>query len=125
MQPNTQGWCYSYYGRWNVEEKIKLGVVYFMLDEYVKKIINKEKERFEEEMSIVMDKFNKGYKDIIKKQAEEIKMIRISIGDMNKFMGKIIDLNELKKPVIVNTVKSKCKAKLKAEIKENEGDGYL
>ena len=40
-KPDAQGRCHSYYGTWNINDKPRLGVVYFMLDEHVKKMIDK------------------------------------------------------------------------------------
>jgi len=108
MQPNEDGYCHSYYGTWNINDKPPtVGVVYFMLDEHVKSIIDKEKERFTREMSLVMKEFIDSLKDFNKKQEKEIKVLHYLITDLTKYMYKIVDVNELKEPVIEKKLKSK------------------
>jgi hypothetical protein len=119
MQPNEQGIVYSYYGIWNTKNKPRLGVIYFMLDEHVKKTVEKEKEKFKEEMAKMISDFNKSVKTFFKKQEEEIKAINCSISEFKKFMFKTIELNQLEVPKVE---KKNEKKKAKPKIDENEED---
>jgi hypothetical protein len=125
MQPNAQGQCFSYYGTWNVKDKPKRGVHYFMIDEYVKNTVEKEKENFNKEIIKTFDSFNKSIKKLLEKSTEQVKSVHESIGDMTKFMYKVIDLNGLKEPEVEKKPKKK-KVKKKPKEKEVEvDDGYL
>ena len=101
-----------------------------MLDEHVKKIVDKEKERFEQEMLLVMDKFAKSFKEISKKNSVEIKAVQFCVNELTKYMYKIVDVNKLKEPEITKKGKKKPKPKLKVvdDDIDNEDDlaeGYL
>ena len=125
-KPDAQGRCHSYYGTWNINDKPRLGVVYFMLDEHVKKMIDKEKDKFEKQILIIIDKFNLSFKQTIKKQAEEIKIVRSLICDLTKLLYKTIDLNKLIEPPVEKVAKKKPKPKIEDEYNEDDLDnGYL
>ncbi len=127
LQLNAEGTCFTYYGTYNVNDRPRLGVEYFMLDEHVKKTIDKQKEKFSKEMSKMMLDFNKAIKKLMEKQEEEIKKIHSSIGEMTRFMCRIVEVNELKQPEIEKKkVVKKKKVKAVKEEEEDEGDmGYL
>ncbi len=130
MKPNTHGWCVSYYGIWNIKDKPKVGVIYLMIDEHVKKIIEKEKERLEQEMTKTMEKFNKGLKETIKKQASEIKLFREFIANLSKLVSKIADFDGIKRSETEKKGKSRTKYSFRKKNEETEDDnnfkdGYL
>lgn len=122
MQPNAQGWCDSYYGGWSVNVKPRRGVHTHMLDEHIRNTIGKEKEEFKTEMLKSFKTFMGSVKCIMKKDGDEIKQIKLLIGDLSKFMFKLIDMNQLKCPPVEKKKKPATKPKVTKKI---EHDGYL
>lgn len=98
MQPNAQGMCFSYYGMYDNNVKPRLEVHYFMINEHVKKMIDKEKENFKIVVFDVITTFQKTMKEMVKKQAEDMNKMNESIMELVKFTDNLIKLNELKSP---------------------------
>ncbi len=107
MQPNAQGWCESYYGKRDINVKPKIGVIDFMLDEHVLRTVEKEKDRFTKEVSSTIASFNKLLKEQMKKNEAEMKKVHSSVGDLTRFMYKIVDINKLKEPELEKKAKKK------------------
>jgi len=98
---DKNGWVNSYYGRWNIkDDKPKLGVIYFMLDIHVEKIVEKQKIKFMKEMTEIISAANEKFKDMLEKHTKKVDLIYDSVKDIKEFMNKTIELNELKKPEV-------------------------
>lgn len=124
MGPDSDGNCYSYYGKWNINDrKPKYGVHLFMLDEYIKNTVDKEKENFNNDLSKIMRNFNSSLLSTMSKNKEEIEMIKGLIADLNKFVNRTIYLNGLKAPEIEKIITKKKKRPVTNE--EDSYDGYL
>lgn len=130
MQPNAQGMCFTYYGSWDKKTKPKLGVIYFMLDEHVKSIVEKEKKKLHEDMNKLTSDFRKSMECTFKKQSKDIATLTESLKTIEKFLETVIELNLLKKPKITQKkkVKSVPKKEIDVEIEDDEeeiSEGYL
>lgn len=121
MQKDAQGQCFSYYGTWNNKTKPRIGVIYLMLDEHIKKMVKQEKVIFKKELNSIVSAFDKTIKSVLKKQAADIKAMNKSIKDLIKFTDRIIDLNELKKPKLSIVIPPKQKE----YNEDNCENGYL
>ncbi len=76
---------YSYYGRLDPTPKAvreKNGVQHYMLDEHIRRTIEKEKIKFREEMS-----------ELIENTSKEIKTLKSSVFDIKKQLADFIKFN--------------------------------
>jgi hypothetical protein len=73
MEPDSNGWCNSYYGTWNINNKPKYGVHFYMLDEYIKKTINNEKDNFNKRIAKTLEDFNKITKARLRQNLKDMK----------------------------------------------------
>ncbi len=106
---------YSYYGGWHdVSIKPKSRVHLYMLDEYVKKTIEIEREKLHKEINHIISDFKKHFNP-----KEDITALKIIITDFKKTFEMICDLNELKKPPVENKLK---KSKVVTPIGENNDE---
>lgn len=118
MQSNAQGQCFSYYGMWNKETKPKLGVTYYMLDEHITRMVEREKEKFAKEMHAIEKNLESSIRDIFKKQSSELKKINSSVGCLIKMVDGEFNVAPPKKSKgNVKPIKEKL-----VEIKKDEDD---
>jgi hypothetical protein len=110
MYEGKQGNMHSYYGHYNINDpKPKYGVHLFMLDEYLKRSIDTQKEKFSKEISKKLEDFRKDQEFLIKTNKKEIDDIKLLIKDLNRSLIKIISLNNLKKPELIKAIDKRKK----------------
>jgi hypothetical protein len=121
FDPDVNGDCFSYYSTWNVKNKPKYGVHYLMVDEYLKRTVEKEKESFNKEISKRIADFTRFIRQIMEKNSADIETLKDSFSETISFIYKIIDENKLKKIKFEPEKKRvKKKKKVKEEFEEEE-----
>lgn len=75
----SDGWCYDYYGAYDPTIKPKRNLQYFMLDEYIKSSVDKEKDMFRKEITQIISEFKKLLLSLLKDLDDEKKAAAIKI----------------------------------------------
>jgi adenylosuccinate synthase len=94
----------SYYGGYYAEKKPTHGVHYLILDEYIRRSVDKERENFNKEIQKILTSFAVLQKQHLKQHTDELKKLSSFVYDINKLLKLIIKANNL---IAIETVKQK------------------
>lgn len=97
MQQIIDNYEGSYYGDLS-EINPKYKVHYFMLEEYIKKTISREKLKFIKEIEGMLYDFKKSMSFVLEKTTDDIREANRVIGLHKKFVDCVVTLNNLEKP---------------------------
>src|SRR5260370_33786444 len=94
ITPDRYGWVYTYYGHYNIRKKVpEHGVAYMVLDDYIKRSVDHEKEKFSKDINTIIDKFKKDVKKINEKNSILVKESHMDVFELKKFMLNFLSLN--------------------------------
>lgn len=93
-----------------------------MIDEHIKKTIEKEKDTFSIELVRIMTTHDKAFKKTMAETLETIKEVKETVGGLKKYIDELIKLNKLTQPDPIKKIKKKAQP---TQEEDESDDGYL